>query len=191
VANVETRDRPPAGRIVLTYEDYCALPDDGRRYEIIEGELSATPSPRRAHQRFSGNLFVILHTHVRERNLGEVYSAPFDVILENTSIVVPDLLFVSRDRLAIVTERGVEGTPDLIVEILSSGTARRDRVEKAQLYARYGVGHYWLADPTSRTLETVELTEGQYRLVVSLSGAVVFEPSLFPGLTISLRDLWG
>jgi len=191
VANVETRDRPPAGRIVLTYEDYCALPDDGRRYEVIEGELVVTPSPRRAHQRFSGNLFVTLHTHVRERNLGEVYAAPFDVILENTSIVVPDLLFVSRDRLSIVAERGVEGAPDMIVEILSSATARRDRVEKAQLYARHGVGHYWLADPVGRTFETFELTGGQYRLVVSLSGAALFAPSLFPGLTIPLRDLWG
>lgn len=191
MANVETRDRPPAGRIVLTYEDYCALPDDGRRYEVIEGELVVTPSPRRAHQRFSRNLLVVLHAHVREHDLGEVFDAPFDVILENTSIVVPDLLFVSRDRLSIVAERGVEGAPDLIVEILSSATARRDRVEKAQLYARHGVGHYWLADPVGRTLETFELTGGLYRLVVSLSGAALFEPSLFPGLTIPLRDLWG
>lgn len=191
MANVETRNRPPAGRIVLTYEDYCALPDDGRRYEVIEGELVVTPSPRRAHQRFSRNLLVVLHAHVREHDLGEVFDAPFDVILENTSIVVPDLLFVSRDRLSIVTERGVEGAPDMIVEILSSATARRDRVEKAQLYARHGVGHYWLADPVGRTLETFELTGGQYRLVVSLSGAALFEPPLFPGLTIPLRDLWG
>ena len=191
MANVETRDRPPAGRIVLTYEDYCALPDDGRRYEVIEGELAVTPSPRRAHQRFSRNLLVVLHAHVREHDLGEVFDAPFDVILEDTSIVVPDVLFVSRDRLTIVTERGVEGAPDLIVEILSSATARRDRVEKAQLYARHGVGHYWLADPVGRTFETFELTGGQYRLVVSLSGAALFAPSLFPGLTIPLRDLWG
>ena len=191
MANVETRDRPPAGRIVLTYEDYCALPDDGRRYEVIEGELAVTPSPRRAHQRFSRNLLVVLHAHVREHDLGEVFDAPFDVILENTAIVVPDLLFVSRERLTIVTERGVEGAPDLIVEILSSATARRDRVEKAQLYARHGVGHYWLADPVGRTFETFELTGGQYRLVVSLSGAALFAPSLFPGLTIPLRDLWG
>src|SRR3990170_3844884 len=99
--STETRDQPPAGRIILTYEDYCALPNDGRRYEILEGELAATPSPSRAHQRVSGNLFVILHHHVRERNLGEVFPAPFDVILEKTSIVVPDLLFVGRERFEI------------------------------------------------------------------------------------------
>ncbi|MBI2158578.1 MAG: Uma2 family endonuclease [Candidatus Rokubacteria bacterium] len=176
--------------MVLTYEDYCALPDDGRRYEIIEGELAVTPSPRRAHQRFSGNLFTILHAHAREHNLGEVYVAPFDVILEDTSIVVPDLLFVSRDRLGIVSERGVEGAPDLIVEVLSSGTARRDRVEKAQLYARHGVPHYWLADPDGRSIETFELTAGRYHRTGDLVGETNFSPSLFPGLTIPLRSLW-
>lgn len=189
--STETRDQPPAGRIVLTYEDYCALPNDGRRYEILEGELAVTPSPSRAHQRASGNLFVILHHHVRERKLGEVFPAPFDVILEKTSIVVPDLLFVAQGRFEIVTDRGVEGSPDLIVEVISPGTARRDRVEKAQLYARHGVRHYWLVDPDARTIEAFELAEGQYRRTVHLTGDTMFAPSLFPGLTISLRSLWG
>ena len=138
----ETRDQPPAGKIVLTYEDYCALPNDGRRYEILEGELFVTPSPSRAHQRLSANLFMILNSHGRDRDLSEVFYAPFDVILEKTSVVVPDLLFVSRDRLGIVTDRGVEGAPDLIVEILSPGTAHRARLDKAQLYARHGVRRY-------------------------------------------------
>jgi Uma2 family endonuclease len=107
--STETRDRPPAGRIVLTYEDYCLLPNDGRRYEILEGELAVTPSPSRSHQRVSRNLLFILHAHVREHDLGEIFDAPFDVILEETSVVVPDLLFVARERLRIVTDRGVEG----------------------------------------------------------------------------------
>ena len=189
--STETRDQPPAGRIVLTYEDYCALPNDGRRYEILEGELAVTPSPSRAHQRVSGNLFVILYTHVRERGLGEVFHAPFDVILEKTSVVVPGLLFVSRDRLGIVTDRGVEGAPELIVEILSSGTVQRDRVEKAQLYARHGVPHYWLVDPEARAIEAFELVEGQYRRTARLAGEATFVPSLFPGLAIPLSTLWG
>src|SRR3990170_3474782 len=114
---IDAREQPPAGRIVLTYEDYCALPDDGRRYEIIEGELYVTPSPSRAHQRFAGNLLVTLHTWVRAQAAGEVFIAPFDVILEETSVVVPDLLFVALVRSGIVTDRGVRGAPDLIVEI--------------------------------------------------------------------------
>lgn len=189
--SIEAREPPSAGRIVLTYEDYCALPDDGRRYEILEGELFVTPSPSRAHQRFAMNLAVILHPYVRERRMGEVFIAPFDVILEKTTVVVPDLSFVGQERLSVVTDRGVEGAPDLIIEILSPGTARRDRVEKAQLYARHGVRHYWLVDPDGRTLEAFELVEGRYRRTAHHEGDETFGPSLFPGLTILLSSLWG
>ena len=79
---IDAREQPPAGHIVLTYEDYCALPDDGKRYEIIEGELYVTPSPSRAHQQFAANLLVALKPFVADRGLGEVFIAPFDVILE-------------------------------------------------------------------------------------------------------------
>jgi Uma2 family endonuclease len=188
--SIETRDRPPAGKIVLTYEDYCALPDDGRRHEILDGELYMTPSPSRSHQRFAINLAVVLHAYVRECNAGEVFIAPFDVILAKTTVVVPDLSFVSRERLGIVTDRGVEGAPDLVVEILSPDSARRDRVDKAQLYARHGVSHYWLVDPDAKTFEAFELDEGRYYLKANLTGDAIFTPSMFPGLTISLRSLW-
>ena len=184
------REQRPAGRIVLTYEDYCALPDDGRRYEILEGELSVTPSPSRSHQEFAANLLVVLKQFVTAHGLGTVFMAPFDVILEKTSVVVPDLCFVGRERLEVVTERAVEGAPDLIVEILSPGTARRDRGEKAQLYARHGVRHYWLADPDARVLETLELDAGRYRETARLTGDARFTPTLFPGLEISLSSLW-
>ena len=188
---IDAREQPPAGHIVLTYEDYCALPDDGKRYEIIEGELYVTPSPGRAHQQFAANLLVALKPFVAARGLGEVFIAPFDVILEETSVVVPDLLFVSRERSGIVTDRGVRGAPDLIVEILSPGTGRRDRVEKAKLYARHGVRHYWLADPEIRVLEVYELGEGQYRRAASLADGDTFSPPLLPGFTIPLSSLWG
>lgn len=188
--SIDAREQPPAGRIVLTYEDYCALPDDGKRYEIIAGDLHVAPSPGRSHQRVAGNLFIVLKTFVEGHGLGEVYIAPFDVILEETSVVVPDLLFVARERVGFVTDHGVRGAPDLIVEILSPGTARRDRVEKAKLYARHGVRHYWLADPEARILEVYELGEGQYRRAASLADNDSFSPSLFPGLTIPLSSLW-
>ena len=187
----DAREQPPAGRIVLTYEDYCLLPDDGRRYEILDGELSMTPSPSVAHQRFAGNLFVVLHAHIRRHAAGEILIAPVDVILAKTTVVVPDLVFVSRERLGIVTSRGVEGAPDLVVEILSPGTASRDRVEKAQIYARHGVRHYWLADPDARVLEVYELTGGQYSETARLTAGATFTPTLFPGLAISLSSLWG
>lgn len=181
---------PPTRRTGLTYADYCALPDDGLRYEILEGMLVAEPSPRTAHQRFSGNLFAALHGYIRGRRLGAVFAAPFEVILAEKSVVVPDLVFVTRERIGIITDRGVEGAPDLIVEILSPGTARRDRVAKLRLYARHGVRHYWLADPDARIVEAFELVEGAYMVVASLAGDETFEPALFPGLALSLGELW-
>src|SRR2546428_1997460 len=125
-----TRYSVETGRSGLTYEDYCALPDDGLRYEIVDGMLFAEPAPRRAHQKAVGNLFAILHAWVRAHDLGEVYVAPFDVILDPRTTVEPDLVFVVKDRLAIVAERGVEAAPDLLVEVLSPGTARRQHLHE-------------------------------------------------------------
>ncbi len=156
----------------LTYEDYCALPDDGLRYEIIEGLLFGEPSPSPAHQGVAGNLYMMLRQHVDERG------------------VVPDLIFVARERLHIVTERAVEGAPDLLVEIISPGSVRRDRVAKLNTYAKHGVRHCWLLDPAARTLEAFELAEGSYRLAAAVGDDETFRPTLFPDLVIPLPELW-
>ncbi len=188
----EAQVRYPAGQRpgTLTYEDYCALPDDGLRYEIIEGRLAAEPSPRRAHQRAVLRLAARLDAHVCPRGLGEVFVAPFDVILGPRTVVVPDIVFVSAERSALLAERGVEGAPDLVVEVLSAGTRRRDRVAKMNAYARCGVRHYLVVDPEDRTLEALALGETGYSLVAALEGDDVFEPRLFPGLTVPLAELW-
>src|SRR5439155_645354 len=102
-------DRIPPGPIKLTYEDYVDLPDDGRRYEILDGELEVSPAPAPRHQAVLGNLFWILHGHVHERGSGRVYCAPIDVILAPTSVVQPDLIFIAAGRESIVTERAIEG----------------------------------------------------------------------------------
>ncbi len=174
----------------LTYEDYCALPDDGLRYEVVEGMLFSEPSPRIAHQRVALRLATILDGHVRARGLGDLFVAPVDVLLDRRTVVVPDLVFVARDRSAIVTDRAVEGAPDLIIEILSPGTTRRDRVAKMNAYARHGVIHYWLVDPDAKTLEAFQLSEGRYQLVAAVGGDEAFTPSLFPDLTVPLAELW-
>jgi len=103
-------DRVPPGPIKLTYEDYVDLPDDGRRYEILDGELEVSPAPAPRHQAVLGNLLWILHGHVQERGLGRVYCAPIDVILAPTSVVQPDLIFIAAGRESIVTERAIEGS---------------------------------------------------------------------------------
>ena len=181
----------PPGKIVLTYDDYCELPNDRSRYEILDGELSVTPAPRTKHQSSSGRLYRILANHIVASRLGDIYAAPTDVILAPTTVVQPDLIFIANDRRSIVTERAVEGAPTLVIEILSPTTERADRQTKAQLYAKYEVPHYWLLDPDQQTLEAYELLGDPYKLVVKVQNAEVFTPALFPGLSIQLADLWG
>jgi Uma2 family endonuclease len=177
-------------RVVLTYEDYCRLPNDGRRYEILEGELAVTPAPTPRHQEVLVNLLRLLDEHVRARGLGKVYVAPIDVILSRTSVVQPDLVFVSTARLSLVSTRGIEGPPDLVVEVLSPTTEAQDRGPKLQLYAGYGVAHYWLVDAEAHRLEAHELAGAAYRLTAKLAGAADFTPTLFPDHAFPLGSLW-
>ena len=162
--------RIPEGKIILTYEDYAAIPNDGKRYEILEGELAVTPAPNLKHQTVSVNLIVLLSQHIREKDLGKLYHAPVDLILESTSILQPDLLFVAKARQGILTNRAVEGAPDLIVEILSPSTSRTDRVTKAQIYARHRVPAYWIVDPDQEIIDVYLLNGDSYRLAVTLQG---------------------
>jgi len=180
----------PPGKIILTYDDYCAIPNDCNRYEVLEGELNVTPAPSIKHQILSGNLFTTLSRYINERALGRLLYAPVDLILERTSVLQPDLLFVSSARQNIITERAVEGAPDLVIEILSPSTSRIDHTTKAQIYAKHGVRHYWLFDPDQRNVEAYELVGDHYQLAVKAENDDAFNPSLFPGLSISLGDLW-
>ena len=151
-------------RIILTYKDYAALPADGHRYEIHEGELSVTPAPSPQHQRILRNLHDLVWQHVKTRGLGEVLFAPLDCILSETTIVQPDLVYLDNARLAALSPRGIEGPPTLVVEILSPTTTLIDRSTKLQLYARHGVPYYWIVDPEARTIEAYRLSGGGYQL---------------------------
>ena len=185
----------PQGKIVLTYDDYCLLPNDRNRYEILDGELSVTPAPRTKHQSVSSHLHRILANSIVANQLGDIFAAPTDLILAPTTVVQPDLIFIGNDRRHIVTERAIEGSPTLVIEILSPTTHRTDRVTKAQLYQaprqpQRKLPHYWLIDPDQQTIEAYELVVDHYDLVASARDAEVFTPSLFPGLSIRLADLW-
>ncbi len=175
--------------VVLTYDDYRRLPDDGRRYELLEGEIFVTPAPTTSHQRISRNLEFTLHSHVNHNDLGEILDAPIDVILGRTVVVQPDLVFVSKHRADIITERGVEGPPDLVIEILSPSTQDQDRGPKQQLYARYGIRHYWLLDPKAKTLTELLLESGVYKLIATHSEREL-QLAPFPQLTIDLGEVF-
>lgn len=177
-------------RVILTYKDYEALPADGRRYELHDGELCVTPAPSPKHQRVSGKLYRILQGHVESRRLGEVLYAPVDCILSDTSIVQPDIVYLDSSRLSAITGRGIEGPPTLAVEILSPSTMQIDRSVKFQLYARYGVPYYWVVDPDARTIDGYRLTERAYELAARLQGEHPIALQPFSDLALAPESIW-
>ena len=148
----------------LTYADYLKTADD-ERYELFDGELVRSPSSREIHQYVLGRLFLRLGAFIYGRNLGKVYCSPFDVVLSDTDVVQPDLLFVSNGRDNIVTPENIEGARDLVVEILSPATAARDRTLKLDLYARHGVQEYWIVDPDAKTIMLLRRGESRFEVV--------------------------
>jgi Uma2 family endonuclease len=171
----------------LTYDDLLQMPDDGKRYEIIGGELFVSPSPVPKHQELSQRLMLLIGMHVRERNLGKLYAAPLDVRLGEHDIVEPDLLFISTDRLGIIGATTINGAPDLLIEVLSPSTRARDESLKADLYARTGVREYWLVDPEARTLAMHALDDGRW---VRIGPSDRPESRVLPGLTVDVTTLF-
>jgi Uma2 family endonuclease len=167
-----------SARTILTYDDYAALPDDGRRYELHEGELIVTPAPHPRHQVVIGNLYVLMTDHVRRHGLGEVFLSPIDVILSRITVVQPDLVYVESGRREIVTERAIEGAPTLVVEVLSPSTSARDRGVKQALYARHAIPYYWIVDPSAETVQAQRRVGEAYETVTLLDarGAVALPP---------------
>lgn len=172
----------------LDYSDYAAIPDDGKRYEIIEGSLHVTPAPNIAHQHASKRLLRQIEDYFEGRGIGEVFHAPTDVILTPHDVVQPDLIVVGNEDQ--VSRRGIEGAPLLAVEILSPSTREHDLVRKAARYAELCVAHFWLVDPDARTIECRRLEGGRWVLAAKGEGtASVLHPD-WPGLTVELASLW-
>lgn len=188
VAPTDDVPGPPQGR--WTYADYAALPDDGRRYEIVDGVLYVTPSPGEAHQRVSKWFVHYLTTAVELAELGRVYHAPFDVELAPSVVVQPDIIVVLSSNLHIITPSRIVGVPDLVVEILSPGSAGFDRREKQDAYARAGLGEYWLADPAARTVELLMLEGERYRSLGVFQGKAVLPSKVVPTLSVQVEQFF-
>jgi Uma2 family endonuclease len=184
---VGATNRPTGDR--LTYRDLDLCPDDGNRYEVIDGILHVTPFPSYAHQRAQSKLFTALAAHIEANDLGELFSAGLKVVLDEPSGVGPDLVYISHARLAQMHDDGFYGAPDLVVEILSSKPGL-DRVVKKHKYAHAGVPCYWIIDPDARQLEAYRLRGDVYELEAELTGSASFQPEVFPGLAIDLGRLW-
>ena len=177
-------------RTLLTYDDYAALPDDGRRYELHEGELWVTPAPWTRHQRVSLALASLLYSHVTARELGDVLEAPTDCILSRHTVLQPDILFVERERRSIITDRAVEGPPTLVIEILSPSTARIDLGRKRALYAEHGVPWYWIVDPDARTIDALKLVGPAWEPAGRLAGSTVAALAPLPDLVLDPSAIW-
>ena len=171
-----------------TYEEYYQL-DDDRRYEIIDGALREAPAPETWHQSWVGELHIILQKHVKRRKLGKVFLAPVDVVLDPENTVQPDIVFVSTAHLGLIQKRAIFGVPDLLVELVSPSSVRRDRYDKKALYARFGVKEFWIGDPANRSLEILTLKNGQYELHGSAEEKGKVTSLVLTGLEFDLTEI--
>ncbi len=177
-------------RLKLTYADYLTTPED-KRYELLDGELLMPPAPSEAHQRSQAQLGIRLGVYINEKKIGRVYFAPTDVVLSDIDVVQPDLLFVSNERMHIITPAGVQGAPDLVVEILSPATAERDRGYKRALYARNGVKEYWIVGTDAGVVTVLLLGDDGYEVVDTFGeGDTLTSPTL-EGFSLKVDDVFG
>lgn len=172
----------------LEYSDYAEIPADGKRYEVLDGELHVTPAPSPIHQRVSKRLQRILEAYFEERGLGEVFDAPIDVILTDQDVVQPDLVLVTNQEQ--ISSRGIEGPPELLVEVLSPSTRNYDRTAKAQRYATLGVPHFWIVDPDAHRIECYRAAGTAYELIAEVQGSERLAHPDWPDLLIPTADLW-
>ncbi len=165
------------------------MPDDGSRYEVIDGELQVTPFPTTGHQKVSGELFFLLRLHVGEKGLGDVFFSGLKVVLDEHTGVGPDLVYIAREQAGGTRWDGYYGSPTLVVEVLSSKHSLDTKVKRSK-YARAGIRYYWIVDPEARALLEYRLEGDDYVLRSEHRGDEPFSPELFPGLIIPLGQLW-
>ena len=174
----------------LTVDDYKQMPDD-LRYELIEGDLELTPSPNYVHHELVTRLFERLRDFLRHHNVGgKVFIAPFDVVLSEHNVVQPDVFYISAERRGIITMDNIQGAPDLVIEVLSPSTARRDRGPKRKIYARFGVREWWLVDPEARMVEVARLTQRGLETVRVYPPPLCAESMILPGFRVDVAALF-
>jgi Uma2 family endonuclease len=179
-----------AHRSRFTYRELQLMPDDGVRRELIDGDVFVTPAPVPWHQTVSRRLQLALMNALEETGLAEVYNAPVDIIFNPTNVVEPDLVIIGAEKAHIVTARAIEGIPDIVVEILSPGTAERDRYWKRQLYERFGVPEYWIVSPDPAFIEAFALTPQGYIERARNDRAGTLVCPLFPSLAVPLERVF-
>jgi len=179
--------------VKLTYDDFVHFPDDRKRHELIDGEHYVTPSPNIGHQRILGNLYLLIGNWLEDHPIGIAFLAPLDVVFSHFDVVEPDLLYLSNERAAqVITPIHVRGVPELVVEIASKGTRKRDETIKLRLYERMGVSEYWVIDPASDMVRVYRREgDGLGRPhELSREASDVLTTSLLPGLELPLTRIF-
>jgi Uma2 family endonuclease len=171
-----------------TAEDLAQMPDDGRRYEILGGELIVSPAPSIKHQWVSMELSAQIRSFARLQQLGLVFFAPLDVRLGRHDIVQPDIVFILNEHLHILQAWGVEGSPDILVQVVSPSSRLNDRIRKSAIYADEGVLEYWIVDLDTRSILTQELVSGEYVPMPMSEGRATSR--ILTGLFIDPRDIF-
>jgi Uma2 family endonuclease len=170
--------------LAITRHDYDEMPAGPPYYQVIEGDLVRSPSPNIYHQAIVTRIGTLLLRFLEKKPLGEVFVAPLDVFLGEINVYQPDVIFISNQRRSILTEHGLEGAPDLAVEVLSSGTARYDKGSKRKVYARAGVKELWLVDQEARLIHVYQLTKDVDTPAATYDETAIFTSPLLPGLRL-------
>jgi Uma2 family endonuclease len=179
-----------AAENLVTIDDFRKLPQGPPYYQLIQGRLLVSPSPNRYHQVLCQNLFFILRKFLEVKPVGDVFLSPSDVYLTGYDAYQPDLYFVSNANAAILTPQGAAGAPDLVIEILSPGTAHYDRDLKRKVYAQTGVKELWLIDPDAKEIQVLHLSQAGKKPSVVRGADSKFSSALLPGLVISTSEVF-
>lgn len=176
----------------MTYEDYLELPDDGKQYEVIEGELVVNASPIPRHQQIALRIGGRVDFYFEQHGGGRVFVAPLDVVLDDDVVLQPDVIIVSEARMHVVGPTHIHGAPDLIVEVLSDRTRKLDELVKRKLYERHGVTEYWIVDPIAEIVNIYRRTAGSFTRAaeISVKAGGALTSSLLPGFSLDVNDVF-
>ncbi|HEY9174667.1 MAG TPA: Uma2 family endonuclease [Verrucomicrobiae bacterium] len=183
-----TPPKPFAKRLWTFDETVAELPESNLPMELWDGELIRSPTPVPNHQRVVSRFFKLLDSFVAGKELGEVFLSPLDVILTPTRVIQPDVFFISKARLKLVTDR-VRCAPDLAVEVISQGSWKRDRVENKDPYGQHGVREYWIVDAEAQTIEVFALERVAFKLASKAEVGETAASKLLPGFKVTWPQL--
>jgi Uma2 family endonuclease len=173
-----------------TYNNYATIPDDGKKYEVVDGVLFMSPSPNRGHQDVVVALSAYLWNYVNLGALGRVYSAPFDVELDLHTICQPDVIVILNANLSVLSGSHIIGAPDLVIEVASPGTAMYDRREKLDAYIQADVPEYWIVDAASHTLEVLIIEAGTYSSHGIFEGAMIISSKVIANFPVRVEQFF-